>query len=340
MSIIRRLFQKIKIINRQNYQSFPKDNKKSILFLRDYHGYTGGHQKVFDYFKHSIELGLDAKIYFTKESLWDKNNPWAGYAKYIDNNLNFDKYDLLFFEGMDWARVKEGIEEKKRVINLIQGFRHTNPKYPQYQFLSKKAIRIAVSNEVAKALKATDRVNGEIYTIENGIELKEIDIKKDIDIFILGAKNPYLAKELEEEIKNIDSSLKTLTIKEHTDRDKVLEYMARAKISIVLPNPEVLEGFFIPALEAMNYSDIAIAPDCIGNRGFCKDKINCLMPKYEKEEILKSLLEALDILKDSKRLESMRLKAKESVKDYSLKREREEFFKLLNKIINKRDKNV
>lgn len=48
-----------------------------VLFYRDFHGFTGGHLKVWNYFNHTLKSEKHQPyISFTSSSLWDSANPW------------------------------------------------------------------------------------------------------------------------------------------------------------------------------------------------------------------------------------------------------------------------
>ena len=134
--------------------------KKTILFFRDYQEYTGGHQKVADYFSHlKASSDFDPTIAFSSATKWDIKNPW--FPEYQDQSLAFTptNYDYTFLAGMDWQVYLPSLRPQNQpVINLIQHVRHADPAQPMHQFLSERAIRICVSPEVAEAIKARKKV--------------------------------------------------------------------------------------------------------------------------------------------------------------------------------------
>jgi len=306
---------------------------KKVLFYRVFNafkGYTGGHQKLYDYYHHmSLCDEFEINIVFSEDTLWDKSNPWMGEYKQIvkKENLNVEDYDILFVEGTDWMDVQKEIENDITVINLIQAVRHANPNNIRFNFLNRKAIRIAVSKEVAVAIKDTKKVLGPIYTIENGHEMPHMQQEKVNDIYILGFKNPHLASDLENDLKKL--GYKVICTKNKVYREKVFMNMVSSKVSIVLPNQTENEGFFLPALEAMKYSNMTIVPDCVGNRSFCFDKKNCLMPLYRKEDILNSTIEAIKILNDSSLFEQYKINTQQVLDKHSLENERDAFYNVL-----------
>ena len=85
------------------------------------------------------------------------------------NQYDPSSADVLFLAGMDWRALEAhpGIEERIPVINLIQHIRHSDPNQELYTFLSRRATRICVSQEVAKAITETGRCNGPVHSIEN-----------------------------------------------------------------------------------------------------------------------------------------------------------------------------
>ena len=101
----------------------------SVLFFRHFNQFSGGHQKVYDYFNHVISsANFSASISFSTTSLWDETNPW--FPKYKNLQVKFDphQFDCLFLAGMDWkVYIVKGAIADKPVINLIQGVRHALP---------------------------------------------------------------------------------------------------------------------------------------------------------------------------------------------------------------------
>ena len=309
-----------------------KKKKKKILFYRDFKGYTGGHQKYFDYYNHFKQHpAFDVEIFFTPNSLWTFRNPWVGEVDNIVKKFNPENYDVLFIAGMDWNILNQGIENKVEVINLIQGMIHTNREHILNTFLKKRAIRITVSPMITKRLEQQKSYNGSLYTIDNGIELKLIEEKKVIDVYILGLKNPKLAKLLEDRLDSL--GFKILMTSLNIPREEVHKNMAMSNISILLPNYTEGEGFYLPALESMQYSDITIVPHCIGNESFCHNGINCLVPKYELESIINNCIYAKKILQNGE-FKDIKIEALNTVKRHSLEREQEKLYTLLKECLS------
>ncbi len=312
-----------------NWLKIP--NAKKVLFYRDFQSYTGGHQKVFDYFEHfKSNKNYKVDIVFSLNTIWREDNPWNNLYANTNTLWNPKDYDIIFVAGMDWGMIPQGLEESKIIINLIQGYRHSDKTDPRYQSLKRKAIRICVSKEVAMSIEATGEVDGAIYTIPNGHKLEEIEHQKEYDIYILGLKNPTFAQKLYKQLVNQGFSVKLS--KSKIPRDEVFENMAQSYISIALPNPNEGEGFYLPALEAMKYSDITIVPDCVGNRSFCYDNQNCLMPLYNIDSIIQRVYQAKEIMQNPIALQRFKSNTIETLEKHSIEIERKRFYTILKRI--------
>ena len=299
--------------------------QRSILFYRHFDVFSGGHQKVFDYFSHSQASNfLSPYISFSSSSRWNSSNPW------FPDNVSVDffppSHDYLFLAGMDWEVFKPFIDHfNGPVINLIQHVRHGLQDSDVYPFLKHKAFRICVSPEVEDAIKGV--ACGPVVTIPNGLEITGRQAEKRSKVFIAGYKNPRLASDFERHPETV-VELKQLP------RELFLYRLASTRIAVVLPHAS--EGFFLPALEAMKLAEIVVVPDCIGNRSFCIEESkhggNCLMPQYTRQGILKALTIAEKILQNPSRLSRLRANAQATVNRHSLQAERKEFLDLMSNI--------
>ncbi len=308
---------------------FPQKNERNVLFYRNFISFQGGHLKTWNYFQHLDHLpGFSPTIYFSKQSTW-KQNPWTNNC-IPEKKWLPEKADILFLAGLDWEALKDKhIDTNQPIINLIQGMRHADPNDIRFHYLARKAIRICVSEEIATALKNTNQVNGPIFTIPNAVDIKIIDkpiLKKKYDVIISGLKNKKLAKELKIRLNTENISVKLIT--SIIPRDTYLKKVASAKISLLLPAKK--EGFYLPALESMALGTIAICPDCIGNRKFCKPNINCFMPNYEANALFKETLKALNMNKID--YENMKKQGLSTAQKHSLEKERTSFYQIMNEI--------
>src|ERR1700704_6500418 len=305
--------------------------KKLALFHRDFRAFTGGHLKVWDYFNHvAASASHEPRIAFSPESKWDATNPWFGSTSSV-MEWQPDKADLLFLGGTDWRALPAADRAKVRkpILNLIQHPRHAEPGSELRAFLKHRAVRICVSGEVAVAINATGEVNGPVFVIPNGIDFEAIPHPapaRKIDIFISGFKAPELAREVHAALES--KMPKTLCLSERLPRVEYLAQLSNAKIAVVLPRPR--EGFFLPALEAMAAGAIVVCPDCVGNRGFCENEVNCFRPGYDRDAIVSAAIAASRLAEVERT--SMLERARATVRQPSLETERASFLKILAQI--------
>ena len=307
--------------------------KKTVLFHRDFAGFTGGHLKVWDYYQHiQSSKNYNAEIFFTRKSSW-VDNPWLGVRNKCLDNWNPEKTDILFLAGMDWLALSESERQSPPapVINLIQHVRHADSNNPLYEFLKYPATRICVSQQVAEAIDATGEVNGDIVVNTNGIDHallpRPLSLEnKDIPLLIMGLKNPELAQSLSGELSA--NGIKHTLILKHLPRYEFLSLINRSLVTVLLPT--LTEGFYLPALEAMYLDTLVICPDCIGNRSFCKDAITCIRPAYNFKNIIKAIQQAL-AMSSEKRMEITSV-AKNLALEHTIEQERNNFLELLSAV--------
>lgn len=297
---------------------------KKILFHRDFHGFSGGHLKVRNYFDHINRIpGFHAQIYFTAGSVWGPENPWNDLRGEVLTQWQPEQADYLFLAGLDWLALDpaQRDEPPAPVINLIQGMRHGDPGDPRYSFLHHPAVRICVSPEVAAALRATSQVNGPVLTFPNGIDLAALPPGLAWDerasaILIAGLKNPPLAQQIAGELRGLGLEVELLL--DPLPRRDYLARLAQSRIVVLLPLEH--EGFYLPALEAMALGCIVVCPDCVGNRSFCRAGINCHFPDYRADAIVRGGLLAHGM--DAGARAAMLAAAALTAQSHSLERER------------------
>ena len=298
-----------------------------MMFVRRFRHLTGGHLKVFDYFNHVAACGLfRPTIYFTPDSVLDDSNPWsAAGSPRADIRAPAAAY---FVAGMDWELYdKAGVDLGRHpVVNLVQHVRHAREGDPRNAFLSRPALRICVSREIAEAIRATGRANGEIAIVENGIDLAFVGgfaaTTRANDVFVAGLKNPEVARALAEKLAR--RGLKVDLADKWIPRRDFLLRMARARVALLLPNKT--DGFYLPAVEAMATETAVVVPDCIGNRSFCIDGVTCVMPDYTVEVLAAA---AADLAADPARIAGLVAAGKEEAARHAIDRERREVQALL-----------
>jgi glycosyltransferase involved in cell wall biosynthesis len=238
--------------------------------------------------------------------------------------------DVLFVAGLDWEHLK-GMALSRPVINLIQHVRHSDPDDPRYEYLWRPAVRICVSNEVADAIQATGRVRGPVVTIPNGVDTSEFPVSRRIedrpvDVLVCALRQKALGARVVSRLKDRELSVHLLT--DHVARPLFLASLADAKIVVVLPDP--VEGFCLPALEAMALGALLIVPDVVGNRSFCLGGVNCLMPDFNEDSVVDAVEQAVALTTaDSDRL---RGEAARMVATHSLDHERAQFHAVLARL--------
>ena len=302
-------------------------SRRVMLFHRDYRGFTGGHLKVRDYYSHAEHAtGFSPRIFFTHRSILGPNNPWHGIVPPPLPSWRPAEAAALFVAGLDWQAVPD--PSPAPVINLIQGVRHADSGDARRTFLSRPAVRICVSQEVADAICATGTVNGPVHVIPNGIDLETISSNRvrDIGVFIAGLKNPTFAIALAALLVAYGVSVQ-LTLS-RIPRPEFLDRLSRANVVVTLPDER--EGFFLPALEAMAAGAVVVCPDCTGNRGFCRDGVTAFRPRYTLKAVTAATLAAVRQRPEDR--EGMRAEAVAEALRHSLEAERTAFLRILDSL--------
>lgn len=307
---------------------------RSVLFYRDLRHFTGGHLKVWHYYRHlKGSEGFDPRIFFSDKTIWDENNPWLKEEKAIEKIWDPQKAEVLFLAGVDWLMLDQyGFPPHKiPIVNLIQGMRHADPNDIRYGFLSRKAIRIGVSGQITDALSKTGKVNGPLFTIPNAIDLDQLPRildwnDRNIHVLVCGLKNQALARQLAILLSQMGITVETQL--DYLPRYIFLEKISKTRIVVLLPLER--EGFYLPALEAMALGAIVICPDCAGNRSFCSDGVNCFMPNYTLEEIAKATTRARYFNMIDRQI--MIANARKTVSKHDLAIEKSEFIKIMQNL--------
>jgi hypothetical protein len=305
--------------------------RRVVLFHRDFQRFTGGHLKVWDYFNHvAASPDAEPRIAFSPRSVWDSTNPWLK-RKDAVVEWNPETADILFLGGTDWRALPASQRKSfsKPIINLIQHPRHAELGSELRSFLSHRAARICVSEEVASAIRATNEVNGPVYVIPNGVDESCFPSRpkslseRTTDLLICGLKAPELARDCYRHLSGKYGVVRWMI--DWAPREEFLKRMAEARVVLLLPRSD--EGFYLPALEAMGSGSVVVCPDCIGNRSFCLDGANSFRPAYDFRQIIEATERALQI--DSPAQSRLLDNAKSTVKEHSLGNERAKFLPIL-----------
>lgn len=315
--------------------------QRAVWFYRDYDVFSGGHLIHSHYFNNVALLPTySARIVFSnrhlssgcmeeRKTLWPvtPDVEWMPRAE-----------DILFIAGLDWQyALNKGVMKVMDIprINLIQGVHHADVGTTLYSFLNEKAIRICVTQEVADAITETGRVNGPVLVIPNGVDLKSLVQERQIgrhvesqnsQVLIVGYKRPDFARKLAARLDSLDVEYES--INDLIDRDSYFNKLDQ--YSIVVCCPHVEEGLYLPALEAMAFGCVVVTPDCIGNRSFCLDQKNCLVPEYTVESMVRGINHALRLTRQTRR--SLALSAVNQAEVYSMDKERARFYEILQDV--------
>jgi len=243
--------------------------------------------------------------------------------------------DVLFLAGTDWRYLDDrGLDALPNPrLNLLQHVRHADHGSVLHGYLTRRAIRICVSPEVADVVSETGLANGPVIVIPNASDLPEASpgrrCSRDTPpspVAIAGDKNPALAQALSEQLNAV--GLPHDLMVEFQPRPSFLERLERSQIAVCIPRRE--EGFYLPALEAMSLGCLVVTTDCIGNRSFCYDDENCLIADYTAEGLFAAVQRALSLATtDRSRLLD---RAAETVRAHSRDAQRARFHQLLKDI--------
>jgi hypothetical protein len=217
------------------------------------------------------------------------------------------------------------------VVNLIQHVWHASPndKLGRARFLPNKAIRICVSPEVRRAIERTGRVRGPVFTIPDAVDLERLagfarDGAPDLDVLVLANKQPERGRAIAERLAG-NGSCHLVDVR--SPHEEVLALIARAAVTVFVPNPK--EGFYLPALEGMALGTIVVCPDCVANRSYCIDRVNCFRPAYSLDAIVADAQEALARRGE---LQQMTGRAAETAAQHDLPGERAAFLAILDRV--------
>jgi hypothetical protein len=295
-----------------------------MLFVRDFTGFTGGHLKFFDYLNHTVASGaVNPVLYLTPRSRAVSGNIFKNYGGATIDEVQ--KSPSYFVAGEDWFILDDaGVDPGNTpVVNLIQGFRHSDPGSALFACLARPALRICVSPNVANAIR--DQANGDVVVIENGVEVDLLSATRPLEgparVLIAGTKNRAIAQDV---AVRLAGDFEVDLILDPLPRDIFLARMAEASICIVLPF--AAEGYFLPALEAMALGRAVIVPDCKGNLCYCEPGINCLMPDYSADALATA---ARVLLRDAAKLNRIAKGGLNTARVRSLEKERASYHSVL-----------
>ena len=320
------------------------DQTRSVWFYRDYVRLYGGHVKHSHYFDHVRRMpDFAPKITFSGEPSSDsqareRQRLWPAGDGITARRWEPADRDVLFLAGVDWRYLfGSGLEALANPrINLIQHVRHAHEDTELHRYLSERAVRICVSQEVADAISATGRPNGPVLTIPNGIDVTPIETAgggspagfdgRRRPVTIVGYKSPELARALSERLDA--ANIEHLLVCDFLDRSAFLALLGESRVAVCLPRER--EGFYLPALEAMASGCLVVTLDCIGNRGFCRHDANCLVAEHDPESLFRATRRVLAMSVPER--ERMHRQARDTAAEHSLDAERSRFQAILGDV--------
>lgn len=298
---------------------------RRLAFHRDFRGYTGGHGKVWDYFNHAnAHPAWQSTIFQTAESI-AQDNPWTRAGVRLESQWPPAETSALFLAGSDWLAWPAASDDRP-VINLVQGMRHADPDNPLHGFLSRRALRVCVSQAVADAICASGHVNGPVVVIPAAIELAALPEPPENrrGVFIGATKQPGLGRALAEHLRRQGREVNLAD--EAQPRPDFLAGLAACRVAVLLPFPK--EGFFLPGLEAMALGCATVVPDCLGNRQYLRPGRNALAPVADLEALIDAVLQ----LDDQEFSDSMSAEGRATAAAFDLPAERQAFHQLLDSL--------
>lgn len=302
----------------------------AILFLTSFFNFSGGQVKVRDYFRHCLEHpSLEPYLYFTPKfherysggGLWDEIP-----EERVVTEVALERYQAIFVTAKDWKYLPKHLPlDGKLMINFHQSLNEVQPDRRAFRYLAKPALRICTSAEVYAAI--APHMSGVAAVVPPGIPLDLFGgegARRPGSVLIWGRKHPELAQRLHDELsaRGRDVTLRMTNASREEFAALLREHDCFAGCTLAM------EGFYLPALEAMASGCAVVCDDGIGNRGFCIDGETCLLVERDDVEAHVAAVERL--LDDSELRERLRRQGRELARGYSLEEERVRFYDILD----------
>ncbi len=288
---------------------------------------SGGHIKFHDYFEHCLRHpDLDPYVFLAYERTSGPGSTWEGDSERIVSRLDVAPFDVLFIDGRDWELLPQEAE-RKTVIHLIQDFRHGDADDRRFAFLSREALRICISPELASAIRPHAR--GPVAVIPNGIDTKLFasKAKEQGSVLVWARKDHELGKSIRSALTARGATVRLLT--RPIAREEFAGLLAAAEIFLGLTKER--EGFFLPALEAMASGCGVVCADAVGNRSYCSDRETCRTAGFG--DLDDHVRVAEELLADRQQLDVLRARGTEVARAYTLEREQAQFHRFVEEYV-------
>lgn len=300
---------------------------KTVLFLRNYLVFSGGHLKLLHYMQHTAASGFaQPRLWLSPASVRDSSNIFLEFAECIVSEPC--QHDLLFLGGMDWPAADSLglLRSGTPIVNLMQATAHGNPDDPFRPWLSHPATRIFVGPEIAQAVMATGLVCGPTHTITVGLEpigLPSIEYSaRTVDVFVSGLKAPDLAQQVSAKLREWGIAVDLLI--DRLPRIEFLDRLRRAKAAVLIPLPQ--EGCYLPSWEAMAFDVAVVCTDTPGVHSYCRDRETALLVDRDPNALAQA---ARRLLFDKALRNGLLSNGRRVVSEFSLDQERRAFLPLL-----------
>jgi glycosyltransferase involved in cell wall biosynthesis len=302
----------------------------AILFLTSFFNFSGGQVKVRDYFQHCLEHpSLEPYLYFTPKfhERYAGTDVWRDIPEErIVPEVALERCRAIFVTAKDWKYLPKHVPlDGKVVINFHQSLNEVQPDRRAFRYLSKTAVRVCTSGEVFAAI--APHAKGVATVVLPGIPLElfgQGGPRRDGSVLIWGRKHPHLAQRLHDELAARGRGV-TLRIT-NASREEFAGLLREHDVFVGLTLER--EGFYLPALEAMASGCAVVCDDAMGNRGYCIDGETCLLVQREDFDGHVAAVERL--LADSELRGRLRRQGCDVAERYSLGREREDFYRVLD----------
>lgn len=252
---------------------------------------SGAFLKLYDYMEHALEFdALNVRMYVPRENNLPSHSepPLFAIRHRVQHTIDWSEVAVVVTTGRGWEKVipAQFFRHPPFVIfYIVQSFAKIDPSDKRFTNLKSPAVRICVSAPLGRALNDIDGVNGPVHVIPAGIRVAEIqesaERNRDIDVCIVGLKNPKLANSIHRYF--LHYGFKVCLLTERVRRISFLNKISRARVAAFLPKP--LEGFYLPALEAMALGTLVVCPDVRGN-DYVIDGHNAVVPAYSYEALV------------------------------------------------------
>ncbi|MFA6114938.1 MAG: glycosyltransferase [Sphingomonas sp.] len=252
-------------------------SRHRLLLIRHFGAPTGGNVKVRDYYTHAAAHPLiDAALWFSPGSRHRESDIWDGVPDAaIVSDPRADLADTRFvaLNGKDWSLLPERAPSPE-ILHFTQhpGYL-TDPVLRAY--LARPARRICTTPALRNALAPA--ACGPMHLVPigaaDGFFARRSD-SKSIGVTILSGKQPALAEALAARLRR-SGLAPVLAGVPRLPQPAYETLIGATDVLVALPN--IVEGFYLPALEGMAAGSVVITNDAGGNRGHCRPETTCLI---------------------------------------------------------------